>query len=77
MIVTLAYYFSFVLGECPCPCWCGECPCLCWCPRVGLFFPVCGVDGQTYADSCDAKCAGQQIDCYGECPCDKINFPLN
>ena len=31
--------------------------------------PVCGLDGKTYANSCDLGCARMKLQCKGECPC--------
>jgi len=31
--------------------------------------PVCGVDGEQYANACAAECEGMEIDCEGVCPC--------
>jgi len=39
--------------------------CLC----MHIYAPVCGINGQTYSNYCEAECAGQEISCSGECPC--------
>ncbi len=44
---------------------CAPEPCIC----SLLYRPVCGVDGSTYPNSCQADCAGIDIACSGECPC--------
>ncbi|XP_017778279.1 PREDICTED: turripeptide Gsp9.3-like [Nicrophorus vespilloides] len=45
---------------------------LCSCPDN--HFPVCGSNGQTYANHCELKCetakyADLKIECHGRCPC--------
>ncbi|MFZ4734855.1 MAG: Kazal-type serine protease inhibitor domain-containing protein [Bradymonadia bacterium] len=37
----------------------------CVCPEI--FAPVCGADGQTYGNACEAECAGVEIVAMGEC----------
>merc|ERR1712095_230655 len=39
----------------------------CKCPRWQR--QVCGKDGKTYFNDCQARCANADIECYGGCPC--------
>jgi len=43
-------------------------PCMC----LDIYSPVCGVDGQTYGNGCEAECANVEIayegECHGGCP---------
>jgi len=43
-----------------------ECVPDCLCPAV--VDPVCGVNGVTYGNACQAACAGVEVDISGECP---------
>ena len=40
------------------------------CPAI--YKPVCGVDGNTYGNSCEAETAGVKIVCEGQCPCKSV-----
>jgi hypothetical protein len=37
---------------------------------LGAYFPVCGVDGQSYDATCGNECVPMEIACTGECPCE-------
>merc|ERR1712133_231968 len=59
-------------GECPCSTPSGTriidpAPTACKCPRGQR--QVCGKDGNTYFNDCQARCGNADIQCYGGCPC--------
>ena len=50
---------------------CAPEPCVC----SVLYNPVCSVYGTTYPNICQAECAGVEIACSGECPCEPVPVP--
>ena len=49
--------------------------CECACPEV--YDPVCGVNGQTYDNACQAECEGADIGYDGECELDGAAPPFD
>jgi hypothetical protein len=54
------------LEECAAPGVCEERPVNC----PDIFMPVCGCDGETYGNGCEAAAAGVSIRSEGACPCE-------
>lgn len=59
-----AEYCEFAAGACAPPGQCSPRPEVC----VQIFDPVCGCDGETYSNACEAAAAGVSVAAEGECP---------
>ena len=53
--------FNECQDPCGCASFCDACVCL------DIYDPVCGADGQTYGNACEARCARVEVEHEGEC----------
>merc|ERR1711962_1559398 len=45
------------------------------CPCTRILDPVCGENGRSYGNPCQAQCDATKVKCFGSCPCDKTTCP--